>query len=137
MKEDRTPAPPLNAVMAFRGVWALSIIERSKDRDSHLTIRRATHYTCCLIGGSTPVWGVWTVKGSFLRFYGARVDIESDYPELVWVRKVATWTLSEIRNLSVEGKRAALEDRYHKPVPKPPARNLVPAVTAPEPEKVE
>lgn len=57
----KTKLPALDAIMAFKSVWALTLI----DHDGKL--RHATHYAVCLIGGSHPVWGVWTSRGTFLR----------------------------------------------------------------------
>jgi hypothetical protein len=113
----KLPAPPLGAVMAFKGVWALSVLDTDKDT-GHIGIRRATHYACCLIAGSNPVWGVWTVRGVFQRFFSYRTDIAAAYPDLVWVRKVATWSLTDIREMSTELKRATLAEKYHQPLPK-------------------
>ena len=103
----------LDSIMAYKGIWALSRLSE----DSH--IRQAVYYACCLISGSSPVWGVWTVRGVFVRFYGLRGDIEADYKSLVWVRKMATWKLAgDIGDLDIGERRHELEKTYKSPIPK-------------------
>jgi len=93
------------AVMAYKGIHALC----TTDKNGRL---RATHYACCLIGGSAPIWGVWTARGKFLRMYGFKHEIASAYPDLAWRVKQGEWKLAKVTNDTVEKRRAALDERY-------------------------
>lgn len=97
--------PNLHDIMAYRGIHALC----SVSKDNKLT---ATHYACCLVGGNHPVWAVWTVRGKFLRFYTYKSDIEKAYPNLVWRRKMASWSLRDVSDHTPEQRRAELEKAY-------------------------
>jgi hypothetical protein len=101
--------PDLSGVMSYKGIHALCTVTASKDGGRVL---RATHYACCLIYGSSPVWGVWTVGGRFLRFASSRGQIADAYPNHVWRRKVASWNLEEVTEADVETRRARLAERY-------------------------
>ena len=68
--------------------------------------------------GRTPIWGLWTVGGRFLRFYGSRTEIETDYSRLVWRRKTARFTLKSLRNHSLAMRRDQLKSADNKPLPK-------------------
>ena len=68
--------------------------------------------------GRTPIWGLWTVGGRFLRFYGSRTEIEADYSRLVWRRKTARFTLESLRNHSLAMRRDQLNSADNKPLPK-------------------
>ena len=68
--------------------------------------------------GRTPIWGLWTVGGRFLRFYGSRTEIEADYSRLVWRRKTARFTLESLRNHSLAMRRDQLKSADNKPLPK-------------------
>ena len=109
--EEFTP-PPLDPILAYRGVWVLCTTNK------HGTVLKATHYASCLVMGRAPLWGIWSVGGRFLRFYGARTEIEADYSRLVWRRKMARFTLESLRNHSLALRRAQLKDAYGKPLPK-------------------
>ena len=67
--------------------------------------------------GRTPIWGLWTVGGRFLRFYGSRTEIEADYSRLVWRRKTARFTLESLRNHSLAMRRDQLKSADNKPLP--------------------
>lgn len=104
-------APDLDPILAYKGVWALCTVNQKTEE------LKATHYASCLIAGSYPVWGVWTVLGKFLRFHGSRTDIEEAYPRLVWRRKMATWSLHDITDKSVATRRHELGAVYKKTLP--------------------
>lgn len=104
-------APELDPILAYKGVYALCTTDKSG------RLLKATHYASVLVGGSSPLWGVWTVRGKFLRFYSFRSQIESTYPKLVWRRKMATYSLIDITDKSVESRRAELETVYGRAIP--------------------
>jgi len=100
-------APPLDAVMAFRGVYALCTI----NKEGRL---KATHYTCVLSGGSEPIWAVWTVNGNFQRFCSKRKRVMEAYPNLVWRRKQATWSLVAVHDMDETERRKQLRRLYSR-----------------------
>lgn len=105
----RAVEPDLEELRAFRGIHALCTVERGKKR-----LLKATHYASVLIGGPRPVWGVWTVAGKFLRFYGSRHEIERAYPKLVWRRHMATWQCISTEDKNIAKRRMELETTYGK-----------------------
>lgn len=78
----------IRGLLAHRNVYVLSTIGSNGQL-------KGTHYTCCLSYGSNPVWGVWTIRGKFLRFYGSRGQIRDAYSDLVWRTHTGTWTLAK------------------------------------------
>jgi len=110
-------APPaLSDVMAFRGLYALA--STRSDKESGKTLLTTTHFASCLVFGPSPLWGVWTVQGKFLRFYGFRHEIAAAYPRLVWRRRMASWSLMAVDDLRPAARRVVLSERYHAPLPK-------------------
>ena len=109
--EDFTP-PPLDPILAYRGVHVLCTTNK------HGNVLKANYYCSCLVMGRNPIWGMWTVGGRFLRFYGSRSEIEADYSRLVWRRKMARFTLESLRNHSLSLRREQLKDEYKKALPK-------------------
>lgn len=105
----RAPEPDIELLRTFRGIHVLCTVEKGRKRSL-----RATHYASVLIGGPSPIWGVWTVQGRFLRFYGSRHEIEAAYPKLVWRRHMATWQCVDTEDKSIEKRRAELESTYGK-----------------------
>lgn len=103
--------PPLGALLAFRGVHALTEITPEGKL-------RATHYAYCLIGGREPMWGVWSVNGTFQRFFGSREQIMYDrqYKNLLWRRKNATWNMVNIetKDREADERRKELRGIFHK-----------------------
>jgi hypothetical protein len=112
-----TPAlpvlPEIQDIQAYKSVYALC----SVDRFGQL---KATHYAAVLIGGPSPIWGIWTVQGKLIRFLGSRAKIEEAYPRLVWRRKMASWRCTDLTDKSVATRRAELESHYGKPTPHAP-----------------
>ena len=104
---ESTLVPPLGAIMAYRGVYALSTITT----EGRL---RATHYATCLVGGRDPMWGVWTVNGVFQRFFGSRDQIARSYPKLTWRRKNATWHMVEVNDMDAKAKKRELASLFHR-----------------------
>jgi hypothetical protein len=96
-------APELDPILTYKGLYALCTQDKSG-------LLKATHYTCVLVGGNTPIWGVWTVQGRFLRFHPGRRHIEKTYPKLVWRRRMATWALADIEAKSVQDRRNELKE---------------------------
>lgn len=107
---DEFLVPPLGAVMAYRGVHALS------ELNPKTGWLRATHYATCLIGGPTPMWGVWSVNGVFQRFFGARSQIVEAYPRKVWRMRSATWNLMAVHKMDAAEKRKQMREIYHRGV---------------------
>ncbi len=105
--------PELNEIMTYKSVYALCTVNRIGQ------VLKATHFCCVLIGGSRPLWGVWLSSGKHLRFASSRLQIAEAYPKLVWRRKMATWTLADMTDKSVESRRHELADRYGHRVPVP------------------
>jgi len=105
-------APQLDPFLTYKGVYALCTTRKDG------SVLKATHYACCLVQGVRPVWGVWTVQGKFLRFYPYKHSIAEAYPKLVWRRKMATWSLTDITDKSLETRRDELSKLYSKPMPK-------------------
>jgi hypothetical protein len=103
------PVPPMGAIMSYRGVYALC----TTASDGRL---KATHMAHCLIGGPTPMWGVWTVAGRFQRFFTFRHEIERTYSKLVWRRWVGTWNLTNVSDKSAAERREELRRIYHRGV---------------------
>ena len=95
----------LAGILAYRNVYALSTIGGNGKL-------KCTHYACCLSYGSEPIWGVWTVKGQFLRFYGRKSQIKEDYSSLVWRVRAASWTLKRITDEDPAHRSAAMVQHY-------------------------
>jgi hypothetical protein len=107
--------PPLEGVLAFRGVHVIGTVRYTEEGRSQLV---AAYYASCLIGGPNPVWGVWhAASGKFWRFYAFKQDIRDAMPKFVWRRKMAEWDLKAISDLPVAKRRAMLRDRYNAEVP--------------------
>lgn len=100
--------------MAFRGIHVLGTMRYNEEGRAQL---RASHYASCLVYGANPLWGVWNGAGKFLRFYSFKAEIAAAYPKLVWRRKMATWSLLAVDDLSVEKRRATLAERYNSLLP--------------------
>lgn len=107
---DEFRVPPLGAMMAYRGVWALS------ELNPKTGWLRATHYATCLIGGPQPMWGVWSVNGVFQRFFGAKSQIVEAYPRKAWRLRSATWNLIDIHKMDAAEKRTQMREIYHRGV---------------------
>lgn len=104
-------APSVENILAYKGIYVLNTV----GKDGQL---KATHYTCVLIGGPQPVWGVWSISGKFTRFYTFRSEIEKAYPQLVWRRKAARWEMSGVLDKSkTDHKRAELAEMYGRELP--------------------
>ena len=99
-------APPLGAVLSYRVVHALCTVSKGE--------LKATHYAVCLIGGSQPVWGVWTINGVFQRFFGRKSDIAEAYSHLTWRVKQSTWTLADVHDMDHEERSETLKSLYKK-----------------------
>ncbi len=99
--------PELEELQAYKGMYALCTV--GKDGRLH-----ATHYAVILIGGNSPIWGVWTVQGRFQRFLGSKAQIEKAYPKLVLRRRMATWRCTDVTDKSLETRRAELETLHGK-----------------------
>jgi hypothetical protein len=82
--------PQIGAILGHRGVHILA--QLTKDG----TQLKGTHYAVVLIGGSHPLWGVWTIAGRFIRFFGGKVEIEEAYPNHVWRRHPARWVFEDL-----------------------------------------
>ncbi len=91
--------PPLDPILNYKGVWLLCSVNKFGD------LLKGRYYCSCLISGSTPLWGLWTVGGRFVRFYGGRKEIASDYSQLVWRRKMAKFTLESLKEHTLAERR--------------------------------
>lgn len=105
---DEFRVPPLGAMMAYRGVHALS------DLNPTTGWLRATHYATCLVGGREPMWGVWSVNGVFQRFFGSKAQIADAYKRKTWRLRSATWNLVDIHNKDASAKRSDMREIYHR-----------------------
>jgi len=104
--------PPLDPILHYRGVWLLCTTNKYGD------LLKARYYASCLISGRSPLWGVWTVGGRFLRFYSGRLEIASDYSRLVWRRKMASWNLDSLHDHSLNERKAEIAATYDTALPK-------------------
>lgn len=114
MKPELDAPPPLDPILNYRSVWLLCSTNKYGD------LLKGRYYASVLTGGSSPLWGVWTVGGRFVRFYSGRTEIEADYSRLVWRRKMASWDLNEIRDHSLQERRAKIASSYNAPIPGSP-----------------
>lgn len=103
---------PLEMILAFKSVHVLNDAYASGVHNKPNLV--PTHYCCVLVQGRSPVWGVWTIRGKFLRFAGSREQIVAEYPAKVWKRVMASWALANADNdLKNVAKRVkSLEERY-------------------------
>lgn len=102
---------PTPNITAFKTIYILN------DRGHAGAALRPTHYCCCLIAGRDPMWALWTVRGTFLRYAGSRQMLIEAYPEKAWSRITAAWTMTNDDNFADIGKRIAmLTDVYHAKV---------------------
>ena len=107
----------LDGILAYKGVYVLSTInERTK-------MLKGTHYACCLISGPSPVWGVWSISGRFIRFAASRHQIEEAYPKLVWRRKMASWTLRDVEDHTVKARITELEETFGSAIDRNPVKH--------------
>jgi len=99
--------PKIKDILAYRGVHVLNDVGGNG-------LLKASHYAICLVFGKEPVWGVWTVAGKFLRFYGSRQDIAEAYPHKSWRRKMASWNFGDISDTyqKVKDRINIIEHRY-------------------------
>jgi hypothetical protein len=97
----------LREFLVYRGLHVLCTL----NKDKGLTV---SHYALCLVGGVTPMWGVWTVNGRFLRFHSRKSEIERAYPNRVWRRVMAQWALDGIASQSAAKRRAWMHDYLEK-----------------------
>jgi len=104
---------PLEMIMAFKSVHVLNDVYQAEGAKKPTLI--PSHYCCVLVQGRSPVWGVWTIRGKFVRFAASREQIELSYPTKAWKRVMASWALSNADNdLKNVAKRVKLlEERYH------------------------
>jgi len=109
---DDFAAPPLDPILAYRGVWILASTTKTGQ------LLKGRYFASCLVMGRQPIWGVWHVGGKFARFYGSRTEIEADYSRLVWRRKMAQFTVKSLRHHSLAQRREQLGDAYKKPLPR-------------------
>lgn len=107
--------PEIGDLMSYRGVYALCTVTGKGGR----RLLKATRYATVLIGGPSPLWGVWRIDGRFDRFFGFRSEIEEAFPRLVWKRKMATWKAVDLTDKSIATRRAELETVYGKSIPEP------------------
>lgn len=120
----------LEMISAFKSIHVLNDVLKSHDEAGRPRLK-ASHYACVLIGGPTPIWGIWTVAGRFVMFAGSRHQIAELYPEKAWSTVMASWLLTDAESDFKDiGKRVrALEERYgghieRVPAPAAPAGNV-------------
>jgi hypothetical protein len=102
----------LQDVLTYKGVWALC----TTNKDG--TQLKATHLAAVLIGGPSPLWGVFTIEKKFVRYAGSRAQIEAAYPTKVWRRKMATYHLIDWEHKSVETRSVELREVYGRELPR-------------------
>lgn len=105
MKLELVMTDQLREFLVYRGLHVLCIL----NKDMKLT---ATHYALCLVGGVSPMWGVWTAGGRFLRFHSYKADIEQQYPNRVWRRVMSQWRLDAIADFSPERRRQLMREHF-------------------------
>lgn len=103
------PVPPLNSILSYKGVWLLCSVVRTPEWRL-----RATHYAACLLAGQRPIWGVWTIHGNFVRFFGRKSEVVDGYPAHVWRHKQATWGIVDVHDKDESERRNELAAVYHK-----------------------
>jgi hypothetical protein len=102
---DQPHPVPQEHIETFKSIWALCTLNKATGELS------ATHYALVQVGGSNPMWAVYTIQGRFVRFAGSRAQIERAYPKLRWRRWMARWDLLDADNISVDARRKLLADR--------------------------
>lgn len=111
----------LQHVEMFRTIYALCDLRKDKSL-------KVTHYTCVLEAGPNPIWGIFSARTNrLMSLLGPRSMIHEKYPEKVWKRRQATWTMGRvIAALDLEERhkilRKQLDDK--KPI-KPTESNVV------------
>jgi hypothetical protein len=74
---------------------------------------KAKYFTMMIHGGSQPLWGIWSMKGQFIRYLTGRWSIEGAYPSLVWRRMSAQFDLNKpIQHISREVETHAIMAHY-------------------------
>lgn len=111
----------LEHALAFKGMYALCTINKQTQK---LT---AIYYCQCTIMGPAPIWTVWSAKTEkVVRLMGSKTQIEKAYSYLVWRRRMVTFQMIDMKNKSLEARRAELEHTYHKRLPKPEPKEVIP-----------
>lgn len=122
---DIDVAPVVGHLMGYRSLWALA--ETYKHPVSGQLRLRATHYCYCALMGPSPMWGLYTVTGQFVRFYekiplnksktqwkAPRAQIEDAFPKHTWRRIAARWTYNEMRPKENSEERKLDADAFFK-----------------------
>lgn len=104
MKLELQMTDEMREFLVYRGLHVLCTVNKKME----LT---ATHFALCLVGGPSPMWGVWTVSNSkFQRFFGFRSEIEDQYPNRVWRRVMAQWSMHGIVNYPPAKRRQLMQE---------------------------
>jgi len=97
----------LSGVAVGKPVYALCTLN-PKTREL-----KAQYYTLMIEGGPQPLWGVWTIHGTFKRFFIKKTAVEKIYHRLVWRRLSARLTLtSPIVDQTVAEEKTKLVNHY-------------------------
>lgn len=82
--------PTVGEILGYRSIWVMAQLSADGRR------LKGTHYAVCLVGGSAPLWALFTIGGKHICFAGSRKQLEKQYPKHVWRRHPAKWTFSEL-----------------------------------------
>jgi hypothetical protein len=107
MKLELQMTEEMREFLVYRGLHVLCTV----NKEMKLT---ATHYAMCLVGGVSPMWGVWTVNNKFLRFFSRKTEIEDQYPSRVWRRVMAQWSMHDITDYPVAKRREMMQEYLEK-----------------------
>lgn len=102
---------PIGHIIGYRTVYVLSTI------NAKTGLLKGSHYAAVVCYGPAPLWGVWTIKGKFLAWYGSRKQIENTYSNLTWRRRATQWEMVDMEDHGLERRREELQKFYHTPVP--------------------
>src|SRR3954468_5738742 len=78
----------LEGVLVCKPVYALCSLN-TKTRKL-----KAVKYCMVVTGGRDPVWGVWSMRGAFARYFSKRSTVEEAHEKLVWRRMSGRLTMS-------------------------------------------
>lgn len=78
----------IEGLLAFKTIHVLNDVRKNNTL-------KATHFCCPVVGGSNPLWIVWTATGKFVRYASSRRQIEEAYPNKAWKTTMASWALTD------------------------------------------
>lgn len=98
--------PHLDNILGYKTVYVLCSVGKTDKL-------KAVYYTSTLIGGSQPLWGIWSVgSGKFVRFADSKTAVARLYDHLVWRRKVGEYQLLSVSEKKAKARRLDLAETY-------------------------